>query len=112
MKKSTRAILLSALVFPGAGHIYLKRTKTGLTLIGLTLIALIYIISDIIQRAFAVVEQIIQMGISSSDTATITRLIEQQPGGEWFGLATYGLVGCWVYGVVGCYLLSKKLKEH
>ena len=108
-KKSTNAFLLSTLVFPGAGHIYLKKIKTGLTLMGLTLVALIYIISDIMGRAFKVVEQI-QMGTVPPDTASIRTMIDQQPGGQWLGIATYTIVGCWLIGIIGCYLYSKKGK--
>lgn len=111
MKKPVNAILLSALVFPGAGHVYLKKTKTGLTLISLTLLSLIYIIADIMDRAFDVVEQI-QMGNVPPDTATITAMVEQQPGGEWLGMASYTIVICWLFGIVGCYLLGKKLADN
>ena len=107
MKKSTNSILLSALVFPGAGHIYLKRIKTGLTLLTLSLAAFIYIISDIMRRAFSVVEKI-QLGIVPPDTTNIMAMVEQQPSGEFIGLAIYGLVTCWFIGITGCYLLTKK----
>ena len=108
-KKSTNALLLSALVFPGAGHIYLKKIKTGVTLIGLTLVALIYIISDIMGQAFNVVEQI-QLGTIMPDTTSIRTMIEQQPGGKWIGIASYLIVACWLIGVIGCYLDNKKAK--
>ena len=107
MKKATNAIILSAVVFPGAGHVYLKKIKTGITLIGISLVALIYIIADIMQRAFNVVEQI-QMGTVPADTASITAMIEQQPGGEWMGMASYAIVVCWLIGVVDCYMRSKQ----
>ena len=110
MKKHTNAILLSALVFPGAGHVYLKKTKTGLTLISLTLVSLIYIIADIMRRAFNVVEQI-QLGYVAPDTDSIRAMIEQQSSGEWIGVASYTIAGCWLIGVFGCYLLSKKIEE-
>ena len=106
-KKYKNALLLSALVFPGSGHIYLKKIKTGLTLVGFTLVALIYIISDIMGRAFNVVEQI-QIGTVPPDTASIRTMIEQQPGGQWLGMATYIIVVCWLIGIIGCYLHSKK----
>ena len=108
-KKSTNALLLSALVFPGAGHVYLKKIKTGLTLIGLTLAALIYIFLDIMDRAFKVVDQI-QMGTVPPDTTSIRTMLEQQPGGQWLGMATYIIMGCWLIGIIGCYLHSKKGK--
>ena len=99
-KKVTNAILLSALVFPGAGHVYLKKTKTGLVLIVITLVSLIYVISDIMRRAFSVLEKI-QLGTAPPDTSIIVSLIEQQPAGELLGMATYVIVACWLIGVIG-----------
>lgn len=107
MKKSTNAILLSAFAFPGTGHLYLKKTKTGLTLIAITIIALIYTTMDITDRASRVVEQI-QSGYTPVDTDSTMKLVEQQPGGEWVGVASFVIVGCWVIGIVGCYLAGKK----
>lgn len=106
MKKSNTAIILSAVVFPGAGHIFLKKYRTGLLLVGISLGALIYIMSDIMDRAFNVVEQI-QNGSVPPDTTTITAMIEQQPGGEWVGMATFAIVVCWLIGVIDCYRQSK-----
>lgn len=106
MKKSTNALILSALVFPGAGHLYLKKIKTGLTLICITLIALIYIISDIMDRTFSVVEQV-QSGTVAVDMGSIRALIEQQPAGEWVGMASYIIVGCWLVGMIDCYRRRK-----
>ncbi|MEJ2143201.1 MAG: hypothetical protein P8Y24_12760, partial [Gammaproteobacteria bacterium] len=106
MKKSNTAIILSAFVFPGAGHVYIKKIKTGLTLIGISLIAFGYIISDVIERAFAVVEQI-QLGNVAPDVGTITALIEQQTGGSMVSMASYAIGICWLFGIVDCYRLSK-----
>ena len=47
MKKSTKAILLSALVFPGAGHLYLKAYWVGFTLISVTSVIVIYIVNNL-----------------------------------------------------------------
>lgn len=110
MKKPVTALLLSALVLPGAGHLYLKRIKTGITLIGLTLISLIYIIADIMSRTFAVIEQI-QLGAVPTNTASITAMVEQQPAGDWMGIASYTILGCWLLGIIGSYLAGKKLND-
>jgi len=37
MSRSTTAVLLSALVLPGAGHLYLKHYPRGLALIAISL---------------------------------------------------------------------------
>ena len=43
MKKSTKALLLSAFVFPGLGQIALKRYKRGLLFVIPVLVSTIYI---------------------------------------------------------------------
>lgn len=111
MKKSSTALLLSAVIFPGAGHLYLKKIKTGLALISISLIAIVYIISDIMRRAYNVVEQI-QAGTVSPGIETITTLVTQQVGGSWVDIASYTLLACWLFGIVSCYQYSKAKTEY
>jgi hypothetical protein len=73
-------------------------------------VALFYIISDIMGRAFYVVEKI-QIGTVAPDTASIRAMIEQQPAGEWMGLASYTIVICWLVGIIGCYMFISNYKE-
>jgi hypothetical protein len=105
MKKSTKAALLSALVMPGAGHIYLKKYIPGFALAGAALSALYYLISKATEEALKIVEQI-QDGSVPLDTTTITELVSMQPAGaesQLPDIATAIIIVCWVIGIIDSY---------
>ncbi len=58
MKKSMKAALLSALVYPGTGHFSLKKYTWGGIFAGTFSVPLYFMITDIISKAEQVVEQI------------------------------------------------------
>jgi len=105
MSKSSKAILLSALVFPGAGHLFLKKYITGTVLVCASFAALYLIVADILERALAIVEKI-ERGEISPDVATIAELLSRQPMGNESSLldaALPVLVICWVVGITDSY---------
>lgn len=104
MKKSTKAVLLSGLVFPGLGHLYLKRWITGIVLSGITAFALYYIFSIAVDIAIHV-SQMIESGSIQPDVANLTNEILQQLGTveHQTDLASLTLLVCWVTGMVGSY---------
>ena len=104
MKKATAAGLLSALVFPGLGHLYLKRWVPGLLLSGIAGTATYYIVSVTINIALDIVEKI-QSGAVSSDIDSISVLVTQQLGAseQATNMATMVLLGCWIIGIVDSY---------
>ena len=109
MSKSTKAALLSALVFPGSGHIYLKRYIPGGVLIAAALAATYHIVSIAVQNALSIVEQI-QRGEVSADAISITELATQQSaanGSQSIELATIVLILCWIIGIVDAYRLGQ-----
>ncbi len=105
MKKSTKAALLSALVFPGLGHIYLKKYLPGLVLAGASFAALYYLIADATDKAFEIVDKL-QSGDAPADIDSITAMLSQQPAGadaQLLNVATIALVICWLVGIVDSY---------
>jgi TM2 domain-containing membrane protein YozV len=104
VKKSTKAALLSGLVFPGVGHLYLKRWLAGILLFGVAAIATYYIGAVAMDTASVVVEKI-QSGAIAPDIDTITALVAQQSSGtaQATNVAESVLLVCWVIGVVGSY---------
>lgn len=104
MKKSTKAALLSGLVFPGIGHLYLKRYVPGILLSVGSAAAIYYIFSAIMDTALTVAEKI-QSGAVSPDVAAITDLLSQQPGGseQSANVATLVLMVFWLVGIVDSY---------
>ena len=105
MKKSTKAVLLSALVFPGLGHLYLKRWAVGVVLSGVAAYA-VYVITSVTLRIAMDVVQKIESGGATPDIDTISRLVNQQLSGseQATNMATIAFAACWLMGIVGSYL--------
>ncbi len=105
MTKSTKAALLSALVFPGAGHFFLKKYITGTILAVATLGSLGVLTSEIFARANQIAEKI-QNGQVPLDVAAITELITRQPAGseaQLLNIASAVLLIVWLIGIVDSY---------
>ena len=58
MKLSTRAVLLSLFMFPGAGHILLKKKISGCLFIGVGVVATFIIVTSKMQRAYVIADQL------------------------------------------------------
>ena len=103
MKSTTTAALISALVFPGAGHIYLKKYVTGVILISISLAALYILISEATAQAFLIVEEMQNSG-APIDMVSISELAtRQQPTGSdtgAMGTAMTILIICWIAGII------------
>jgi hypothetical protein len=102
VKKSTKAALFSALVFPGVGHLYLRRWLVGILLFGVAAFATYYIGTVVMDTAYSVVEKV-QSGAAGSDTETIIRLVAEETSAteQATNLAKYVWLACWVVGIVG-----------
>ncbi len=105
MKKSTKAALLSAFVFPGIGHIYLKKYITGVVLTGAAFAALYYLTSKTVETAFQITEKI-QSGDVQLDVESITELVSKQSTGaddQQLSVATVAFIICWLIGIIDSY---------
>jgi hypothetical protein len=109
MKKSTKAVLLSALVFPGTGHLFLKKYLFGTLLIGSVLIAFYFLVTRAIEQAQHIVE-LIQSGEVQPDIASVTELITKSPTGsegQLLNIATAALVIAWLVGIFDSYRVGR-----
>lgn len=107
MSRSTNALLLSALVMPGAGQLYLKHVLRGMVLIAVSLVCLWLIGESMWQQAAVVLDQL-RSSEASLDTSHIAELAAQTPGGSSGSTATFVLIGCWLGGLIDTYWLCKK----
>jgi hypothetical protein len=109
MKKSTKAVLLSAFVFPGAGHLYLRKYLPGSILAGVSLAGIYYVVTKTVERAWEIAEKI-QSGAVQLDATTVTELVSQQSAGtdsQLLNMATLAIIVCWVVGVIGSYRVGR-----
>jgi hypothetical protein len=105
MKKSTKAILLSAFVFPGVGHLYLKKYVPGSILAGISLTGIYYLVTTTVERAWQIAEKI-QSGAVQLDATTVTELVSQQSAGadsQLVNIATLAVIICWGIGIIDSY---------
>lgn len=109
MNKATKAALLSALVFPGTGHFFLKKQLRGIILTGATLAALTVIISQAITKAQQIVEKI-QLGEVQLDVTAIAELVSKQAAGtdaQQLNIASLALLICWLLGIIDAYRIGR-----
>lgn len=100
--------MLSALVFPGLGHLYLKKRLAGSVLIGASFAAIYYLISKAVANALQVVEKI-QSGDVQLDVVAITELLSKQSTAaelQLENIATAVFIVCWIIGIVDSYRLG------
>lgn len=103
MNKPTKAILLSALVLPGAGHFYLKRYWIGTALMAVICIAIYLIFRDVMFIANNVAEQIVAGNIGT-DFGSILGAVEKQRArsGNAASFAWVLIIGCWFIALIDC----------
>ena len=112
MKKCIKAALLSALlsalVIPGAGHLYLNRRIIGFVLISAAIALLYFIVSIAMERALLIVEKI-QNGEVSLDNQSIMALVSQQSASADTGLLNFvwpAFILLWLIGFVDSYRIG------
>lgn len=105
MRRPTKAALLSGLVFPGVGHLVLKKYLRGSVLMLAALIALSVIVKSILQRAVTIVDRI-NSGDIPVDTGAIAEMVSSSAAGTGSPIEKISvtvLVGCWLIGIIDSY---------
>ena len=112
MKTSTKAALLSGLVFPGAGHLFLKRYLPGVLLTLAASIAVYLIASYAVQTALDIVQQI-ESGSVQPDIATITTLVTEKmhQTEEATNHLTIAFVALWLIGIFDSYRIGRVVEK-
>ena len=109
MTKSIKAALLSAFVFPGVGHLFLKKLISGSLLVCAAFLSAYVVISKSVERALLITEQILS-GEIMPDATAITDLISKQPAGDdalLLNVAWGVLFITWLIGIVGSYIAGR-----
>jgi len=112
MSKAIKAVLLSAFIFPGLGHLLLKRYISAALLATTALTATYLLIAKVIESAMLIVDKI-QRGEVAADITKISELVSQQPSNEGFlgtDLITGILLITWLVAIIDCYRIGRSLK--
>jgi hypothetical protein len=108
MKTAIKAALLSALVFPGVGQMYLKRYVRGLIPMVLTLAGLGVWIAQATVGALQELEKIQTQGGLADLNAVANRAVASSASGDWYSpLIMPMIVVCWLFSVIDAYMLGK-----
>ena len=110
MKRSTISVLLSAFVFPGAGHLFLKKYLRGAALLILALTGIIVVMVRSVQSALPLIEKI-QNGDVPLEAQAISELISKSASGPdslLVNIASLVVLLCWVIGIVDSYKLGHR----
>ena len=114
MKKSTKAALLSALVFPGIGHFVLKKPVPGVALAGAAFAGVYFLMAKTAETAQQVTEKLLS-GEVALDSATINELISEQSKAAdtpMLNLAAAAFVIAWLIGIVDSYRVGRALDKE
>ena len=110
MKKSYKAALFSALIFPGSGHFLLKQYPLGFLFAG-TATGCICVL---VYRAIAIAQTISDQILSGEIPLDITRIsseisIQSEAAGSiTVTIATWVLIFCWFAGTADAFRLGRQ----
>jgi len=107
MKKSTKAMLWSGLVFPGCGHFSLKSYQRGSLWLVPALLALAVLVRGLIVQAEFVMDKI-ESGAIPLDPVAIATLLDSVPDTQMTSIAFWVFVVCWIGALVDAYRLGAK----
>jgi hypothetical protein len=113
MHKATKAALISALIFPGCGHFYLKSKLRGAVFSVFSAGCLYVLVSFAMDIANDISEKLISGEIPLDARRLITEISSQLNGsaGETPSLASLLLLGCWGIAIIDSFILGRKLAE-
>ena len=101
MKKAIKASLLSALVFPGSGQLFLKQYRSALLYFVAAGVTLYYLLDSLFTRSMQIVEQL-QNSQSTPSVGSITAMVAEQPvdSNAWLSLAPWMMLVIWLASIV------------
>ena len=110
MKNSLKGALLSGLVFPGLGQVFLKHYKRGFALMLTVLICVVAVVVKASQQAVAIIERIQSQG-GVIDMNTISNAATQASTASAsliINLLLLLIMVCWITGIVDAYRIGRK----
>jgi len=110
MKKSYKAALFSALIFPGSGHFLLKHYAPGLLFAGTATACICILLLRAMTIAQTISDQILN-GDIPLDIARISTEVSTQSaaaGSTTISIATWLLVFCWFAGTADAFRLGRQ----
>ena len=111
MSNTLKGVLLSALIFPGLGHIVLKQYKKGAVFAFVAAISLLVLLIKSLQKSLAILKEI-QSGGGAVDMNAIPDIVARSSSSSdnlLINLSMVIILGCWVYGIVDVYKIGRAM---
>ena len=108
MKKSFKGALLSGLVFPGVGQLWLKHTIRGIALVLAVVASLALIVTKVAQQAFTILEKVESEGGAVDLVAIFNAAHAYSVDDSVIRCASLVLMAAWIISIVDAYLLGEK----
>ena len=110
MKKSLQGALLSGLVFPGLGQLWLKHYLRGIALIVAVTTSLAVLATKAAHEAFSILEKIEREGGAVDLVAIFSSVSHGSPASDDFiaNSASMVLILSWIVGTIDAYFLGRK----
>ena len=111
MSKSTKATLLSALVFPGVGQLSIGHKRRGWVIIIISSVFLYLIMSKVMQQAYNLVEKIQASG-AMLDMESISKQTSDLVGfsdNTYLNTLLVFFLIAWGLSIIDAYFLGKKV---
>jgi hypothetical protein len=110
VKSAVKAALLSGIVFPGLGQLYLKRYKRGFAILIAVLLCLGIIIGTVVASALESLKAI-ERGGGIADMETVSNLarIDSVHSAIDINFILLFVLCCWVFSVVDAYRIGRNI---
>jgi hypothetical protein len=108
MKRSSKAALLSGLIFPGIGHMVLKHYLRGSVLMLWALVAFSVIVTRVFQRTLTIVDRV-NSGDIPVETGAIVEMVSNSTNGAGSFIENTAVIvlgTCWLIGIIDSYRLG------
>ena len=107
MSNRKKAVLLSALVYPGAGHFILKKYAVCVALVVAFSVPLVLVINEIMTKTRQIAEQISNGEITSDLTAITEAVLNLTSGNEALSINISIMTIVWVISILDAYRVGK-----
>ena len=111
MKVSYKAALLSAFVFPGIGHLYLKRYRRGLVILFFAIAGLGYMIwSATISALNRLDDAMVKMQAGTTNLKELSAIVgSKMPATDpYHDVVFYIVIFFWIFVVIDAYRIGKQ----
>lgn len=106
--RALQALLWSAVLFPGAGHLHLKQFKRGIAVIGVTLLVMSVLLFQFVRLAMQVIESTLADAITLDVPRLAAAILRACAADRVLMASLWALSLCWLFGMLDAYRLGKK----